>query len=274
MAICGWLSRGGDEMGAIARRSLRVAGVAVIAALIGFSAGCSNLKMPVPAELAEVSEELPVTGRSRFAGFPGVGESFQMGPYGISGIDRESTFSTGLSILGLSRKRVIGGYTYLFRGSKNERKAECAIEAAEEKISLPGTPVSVGRARGTLGCVCHGSQGASSMVMPLSHEAKWLLGGTGKSHRGQLRSGRRDFSITAIFKTEQKGFNYVAGEGWSDTVLVPSSSPTGCLAYGDGPVGGLELVHPGRAWFARSLDATEREDMACLFAALLLYEPP
>lgn len=57
-------------------------------------------------------------------------------------------------------------------------------------------------------------------------------------------------------------------------MAVPFLEPTGYLAYGGGPAGGLELLYPGRAWLARSLSSNQREEMACLFGGLVLYESP
>lgn len=272
-----------DRINTIARRSLLLAGAAALGAVVGFSAGCSNLKMPVPPELVALSEEVPITGRSKLAGLPGVDESFQIGPYAITGVDRDVTFTGRISIFGLSHKQVRGGYSYLFRGSNDERKAECVIEG-DEKAFAPGGSMSLSLARGALKCVCYCGERTASLMMPLSYSAlvevggegenKWRLGGAGEECHGELSIGARDFRVKVISGTEQKGFHYVAGEGWGGTTVVPTPEPTGCLVDGDGPAGGLELVHPGRAWFARSLNATEREDMACLFGGLLLYKSP
>jgi hypothetical protein len=60
-----------DKLEAVGRGSLRLPSAAAIVAAIGLFAGCSNLQIPVPADLTKVSEEMPITGRSRFAGLPG-----------------------------------------------------------------------------------------------------------------------------------------------------------------------------------------------------------
>jgi hypothetical protein len=38
------------------------------------------------------------------------------------------------------------------------------------------------------------------------------------------------------------------------------------------PLGAVEVLHPGRIWLSRSLDDTERRQLGCLFAALMLYD--
>jgi hypothetical protein len=273
-----------DRIDTIARRSLLLAGAGALGALVGFCAGCSNLKMPVPPELVAVSEEVPITGRSKLAGLPGVDESFRIGPYEIADVDRDPQFSVGGSVPLFSHRDVVGGYSYLFRGSQDERRAVCAFEA-DKKVYGHGAPVSVRKAKGTLRCVCRGSESESDLTVRLSYteefgsqESKWVLGdGTtaGKESVGELRAGGRDFLIRVISSTATKGKTWVVGEGVKDdTVQMPSPEPTGCLVYGDGLEAGLELLHPGRAWFARSLNATEREDIACLFGGLLLYKSP
>jgi hypothetical protein len=265
-------------------RSLRLSCAAAIAAVMGFSAGCSNLQMPVPAELAAVSEELPVADRSRFAGLPGVDQSFRIGSYEITDVDWDSQFTVSGTIQNFSHKDIKGGYSYLFRGSYEERRGECAIEAHEKGIALGG-PLSLSKDSGTLGCRCLGSESESTLTVRLSHkmgrgprdEGQWVLGGgatAGPDERDELWAGGRRFAISIISSTEMKGKTWVVGEGTRDTVQAPFMEPTGCLVYGAGPEGGLELLHPGRVWLARSLDSTEREDMACLFGGLLLYDSP
>lgn len=252
-------------------------GSAAFAAVIVLSAGCSNLKMAVPEELARVSEELPITGRSRFAGLPGVNESFRIGSYEITDVDRDSEIAGSVSILGHSHKHIQGGYSYLFRGSKNQLTGECVISADKRGLSAGG-PVSVEKALGTLGCVCRGS----NLTMPLSYTTgmgtraggEWALG-AGKSSRGKLRAAGRHFSIKMVSSTEGTSQTYKVGEGWKkNTATLQSLEPTGLLVYGGGPAGGLELLRPGRAWLARSLSSSQREAMACLFGGLVLYESP
>jgi hypothetical protein len=205
-----------------------------------------------------------------------VSESFRIGPYEITEVDRDWEISGGGSILGVSQKHVAGGYSYLFRGSNGERRGKCVI-GADERGFPPGGPVSVRHAMGRLGCVCRGS----NLTVQLSYtpglgargRGQWVLG-DGENYRGKLQAGGRYFSVKIISSTEGKGRTYVEGEGWKDTVVVPSLEPTGALVYGGGPAAGLELLHPGRAWFARSLKSSQREEIACLFGGLLLYESP
>ena len=39
-------------------------------------------------------------------------------------------------------------------------------------------------------------------------------------------------------------------------------------------VSAVEVAGKGRVWLNKSLDADARADLACLFAGLLLYQPP
>ena len=51
----------------------------------------------------------------------------------------------------------------------------------------------------------------------------------------------------------------------------------GTLGYeagGTPPLGAVDIVHPGRVWINRTLDAGAQADLACLFGGVLLYRPP
>ena len=228
------------------------------------TAGCETVKMAVPEDLAEASEELPITGRSRFAGMPGVDASFKMGSYEITDVDRDSNFTQSGSVPGFTGAHVSGGYSYLFRGGHDERRGECAITGDKMEILF------VGHSWGTLACVCQGSESESSFKLPLGDG--WQLM-HGSKNRGELQAGGRDFTVQVIAAVETGGRTYQDGS-WQKGGTMPWTEPTGCRVDGDGPVGGLELLHPGRMWLARSLESTEREDMACLLGGLLLYDPP
>lgn len=247
-------------------------GAAATAFSIALSAGCVKPTTPVPEELTAVSDELPITGRSRFAGLPGVGESFHIGSYEITGVDRDSQFSVAGSLPGFAHTDIWGGYSYLFREGNEERRAECAFQA-NKKVYGHGAPVAFRKAGGTLGCVCFGSESQSDLTLQLSYsrrlhdrQGQWLAG------RGELRAGGRGFGLEAISAMGTPGKEWVVGEGVKDTkVAVPSTEPTGFLVHGDGLEAGLELLHPGRMWLARSLRSGERREVACLLGGLLLY---
>jgi hypothetical protein len=250
-----------DPMSARRRRLIRAV---AIAALIGSCVGCPKVRIPVPPELAQASDEVPVTGRSKFAGLPGVETSFQIGPYQITDVDREYQISGAAAQAWVQRfayQHVQGGYTYRFRGSQGERGANCIIAADEGSFSPDGS-LRVGGSGGTLRCTCDSRPRAAELMARLTYTSagkggrgEWLLADGGREG-GKLQTSQRDFALRILSTVEGKG--YVAGEGWKDTAAVPFGEPTGCLVEGEAPVGGLELLHPGRAWFARSLELTER----------------
>ena len=53
-----------------------------------------------------------------------------------------------------------------------------------------------------------------------------------------------------------------------------SSDPSGFRVDGDGPLGAVEVIHPGQAWLKKGLAEPARSHSACLFAGLMLYKPP
>jgi hypothetical protein len=261
----------------------RSTGAAALAVAIGLSAGCATPSIPVPPELARVSEEVAVVGRSKLVGMPGVSTSFRIGPYEVTDVDRDwQSSQTALQAWShrLPSERIQGGYSYRFRGERDVRAAMCVVEADRTEASTTGGAGTwtLGSGRGALRCVCQGRPRGRELEMGLSFTAagkggrpEWLLGG-GQRDRGRLQAGEHDFALRTLSSVEGKG--YVAGEGWKDKAAVPFGETTGLIVEGEGPVGALEVLHPGRAWLARSLQATEREDMACLFAGLLLFESP
>ena len=222
------------------------------------TAGCETVKMAVPEGLAEVSEELPISGRG--------GSTVKMGPYEITDIDRDVDVHLGGSVPGFAHAHTSGGYSYLLRGSGGERTGQCAVTG--DKVGIAG----LGATWGTLGCACQGSRSESSFKLPLGDG--WQLR-HGSMNRGELQVGGRALAVQVIAAVETGGRTYDFDEGrWKKGGSMPWKEPTGChVDDAAGPVAGLELLPPGRIWLARSLESTERADMACLLSGILLYQP-
>jgi hypothetical protein len=242
---------------------MRVSGIILVLCLV-IAGGCETVKMAVPPDLAEASEELPISGRSRFAGLPGVDTSFRFGSYEITDVDRDSDVAMSGSVPGFTHGHVEGGYSYLSRGGRDERRGECVVTG--DKMGV----LFVERSWGTLACTCQGSESESSLALPLGDGWQPMSGG---ENRGELQAGGRVFAVEVIAATWSNGWAYEDGT-WKRGFAMPSNEPTGYRVDGEGPAGGLELLHPGRVWLKPSLESTEREDMACLLGGLLLFEPP
>jgi hypothetical protein len=101
-----------------------------------------------------------------------------------------------------------------------------------------------------LGCRCSGSSGAVSLT---------LEGSTSEQYKGTLSGPDIEYGITAITE-RNKG---------------PSShDPLGYrVDTASAPAGAVDLKTPGRVWIGKALEGAAREQVACLFAGLLLYQP-
>ena len=54
-----------------------------------------------------------------------------------------------------------------------------------------------------------------------------------------------------------------------------SHDPTGYrVDGGEAPLGAVDVMGKGRVWQSKALEGRARDDLACLFAGLLLYKPP
>lgn len=52
------------------------------------------------------------------------------------------------------------------------------------------------------------------------------------------------------------------------------NEPSGYRVDGNGLVGAVDVTPPGRAWLGKSVAEAERNELACSFVGLMLYEPP
>jgi hypothetical protein len=50
--------------------------------------------------------------------------------------------------------------------------------------------------------------------------------------------------------------------------------PVGFSARAGSYLGAVEVSRPGRVWLDKGLDAATKAKASCLFAGLLLYQPP
>jgi hypothetical protein len=216
------------------------------AVLIVLLCGCNTPKMWVPPELAEACEEIPITDRSVFGG------GFRMGPYEVGDVqrDRSAKLPSGASLPGFSSEQARERYSYAFRGGDPEREGAC-VAAFDTNLLMRID---------TLMCVCKGSERGATVDLQVTRG-------------GQLYAGGHVYSVKEISAEPRKAWHRVEGEMEYSEMAWETGSTTGYRVDRDGPVGGVEVLRPGRAWLAPSLESSEREDLACLFGGLLLYEP-
>jgi len=208
---------------------------------------CTPLRMGVPADLAQQSELIQVSDRSRMTG-AFANESFKMGPYEITNVDRKWNSSSSGSVLNFSASEAKTGYTFTFKTPQGEAKVQCGSKSNEHNTKVMGFDLTT--SQDDIGCVCEGP-GASSKIQ--------LSAGNGDGLQGTVATRGGNLTAAAVMR-------FANGS--------KSSTPVGYEFRTQAAVSAVELAHPGQLWISKSLDEQARADVACLSAGLLLYIPP
>ena len=206
---------------------------------------CSTPQMTAPADVVEASEQLPISDRSSWSGAL-ADESFGIGPYQVVEVNRDWSDGRGWSMLGLSSDSIAGGYSFGLEGDGSVTKGACATEASEKSLDLR-SGVSVGRQTAKLACTCGND---STVLLQITPDG---------TYGGRLQTSEGNYQIEAIY--EREGI-------WSD------GNPSGYRVDGDAAVGAVDVLRPGRVWMGRAIEPGERKQLACIFAGLMLYQPP
>ncbi len=177
-------------------------------------------------------------------------ESFKLGKLAVRDVDRKWNSGSELGVLGFSSNQVEGGYSYKVKGDSVNFAGGCVSEKGDKSFSL-GSGMSVGSSFAKLGCTCKGESGDPTKVV--------IAAGNDGKYEGELKIRTATYRVTGVYE----------GEG-----MISNGQPTGYRVDGDSPRGAVEVLKPGRVWFARGLDPKERNDLACLYVGLMLYLPP
>lgn len=222
----------------------------VAACLAAMSMGCGGgWGMAVPADVAQQTEELKIQDRSSWSGAL-VDESFRLGSYKVSDVDRKWNSTRTQELFEFSDSRTVGGYAYKLNAQDSVLEGQCATEKREQSQSL-GDGAELSNVVSKLGCACRDAQGEATLL---------LDGSTASQYTGQLKGPDYQYQVTALTQR--------------DNGRMASHDPLGYRVDGEGPVGALGVVKPGRVWLAKTLAEPARRQLACLFAGLLLYMPP
>jgi hypothetical protein len=203
--------------------------------------------MVVPGDIAG-TEMLEVTERSSFSGAL-ADESFKLGPYDVTDVDRDWKSTSSLGVLGFESEKSTSGYGFHVKRGGSDVAAGCVTESGGDSTSL-GAGIEIGSSFAKLGCTC--GEAASGVKVVVSAQ-------TEKEYGGELVTRKGKYRVTAIY--EASG-------------MVSNGDPTGYRVDGDSAIGAVEVLRPGRAYFKKGLPLEEHADLACLYAGLLLYEPP
>lgn len=207
---------------------------------------CGTPTMPPPADVLAVSDELKVEGRSSWSGAL-ADESFQLGAYSVADVDRDWTSRDNWKVAGFSSDNAAGGYGFALQHSGDAAvPGTCATEDTDDSFDL-GSGFSVGGQTAKVACTC----GEAASVV--------LQSTTTKEYGGVLKTSAGSYAIKAIYEREG---------------ALSDGKPSGYRVDGEAPVGAVEVLKPGRAWIAKSVSESERVELACIFAGLMLYMPP
>ena len=214
--------------------------LAAVPALLLF--GCSNVRMAPPADVVAASEPLVVTDRSRSSGAL-ANESFKLGPYQVSGVDRDWDKGSKTGVGPWSKETQTTGYRYKLKGEATDLAGVCKSEAQRQSVVAMGGRYA--RAWSMLGCHCEGPSGVADLVLSSQGDRLDIDGVT--------------YGVQPVFDTAD-----------GNRLLVP----TGFRIDHNGPMAAVEIMHPGQVWLSRDLPQAARGRMACVLTGLMLYESP
>lgn len=219
-----------------------------------------------PQDFAGRSQVLPASNRSRMTGLL-VDESFQLGPYRVTGIEGKSGSAANSTTLnGVKTESKRGGFSYRLLGGptgQTELLGRCESRA-QTLGSRPANGVDEEQGRSLFSCVC--SQGKGDDARP---EARLSIAGD------QARQGRSSTSSLSL-AISVGGQSYQIGRYGDRGQAIPADE----AFYGyrvdgpNGPVAALGLSFPGTVWLHERLPAQQHEGMSCAIAGLMLHRGP
>jgi hypothetical protein len=220
----------------------------VCVGLLASGSGCGSPHMVVPADVGPATDEVHVEGRSQASGMF-VNEDFKMGDLAVAHVSRGGKSTSKFGAFGAFKSDSSTGYSYDIVSGSGTLHGECVSEASEGGFSLGSLTASNKMAK--LGCACgNDAAPAASVVMEAS---------TTSDYGGTMKAGDATYQVKAI--NDREG-------GMS------SGGPAGYRVDGSGVTAAVDVLGPGRAWLAKSLEGDQRTDVTCVLAGLMLYKPP
>lgn len=208
---------------------------------------CTPLRMAVPGDLAAGAHLYEVQNRSSWKGAL-VDESFQFGPYRVTKVDRDWSSTSGWGVGAFSTSALKTGYAYALVTPAGELAGRCGVEDEKTGVALLGGQLSSQRT--SLACACGADNNGARFV---------LKGENGAPLAGAAVVAEANLAVRPIDRDET-GHLQRDGLGWE--------------LRGAGGIGAVEVAHPGRIWLDKGLAPATAQEVACLLAGLLLYDPP
>lgn len=243
--------------------SWRRAGVGALLLTLGL-AGCSHLPTEIQAPLGFEGQSLslPAANRSRATGWL-VDESFDLGPYRVTGIEgKASSSGDSVQIDGLKIEKRRSSFSYHLLGgnaNRSDAQAHCASNSQDTRLPVFNA-VTVQRYKVNFSCDCR-TQDGHVAKLSIASDSGW---------QGAAGSNPVRLSIT-VDEVE-----YPLGRFNAQGRTVPDDEPFAGYRV-DGPSGAvaaLGLRYPGTVWLHERLPAAKREAMTCALAGLMLHRGP
>jgi hypothetical protein len=194
--------------------------------------------MAAPPDIASGSDVLTVSDRSRASGLF-VNEGFKLGKYQVADVDRKWNSSSSSGIGPWSKETKTTGFSYTLLAQDKKLPGKCSSEATSNGIS----GFSWGSIK--IACGCEGDGSKSELLMVDDNRSLTVDG--------------KAYKVEPVFATVGGG---------------TQSNPTGFRADAEGPLGAVEVLHPGQVWLTKGLDETTAYGTTCAFVGLMLYKPP
>jgi hypothetical protein len=172
-----------------------------------------------------------------------VDESFQIGPFAVSDVDRNWN---GHSFGPFHIKSKVAGYAFQFGGRGATLQAWCSTQARDPSFS---DGFVNWRLHGRLGCTCADGAGRASLV---------LEGSATDHYVGTLRTTAAAYRVQSIH---------------NETLRTPTGYRLDRVAD-QSAQGAVDVMGPGHVWLNRSIEPRERAELSCIAAGLMLYRPP
>lgn len=215
-----------------------------VGAMLGAVGGCATPRMAPPADVVDATETLTTTGRKRASGAL-VNESFQLGEYDVANVDRKSEKSRGVGVGPWSRTTKTNGFTYELVAGERKLAGKCAAKSSSQGIGSASGSINWGSLE--MACSCDDDDGKAELAM--TGDERWL------------KVMGEEYTLEPIYALEngKKG-----------------SNPSGFRADNEDKevLGAVEVVHPGQVWVKKGIDEAKKAKVACVFAGLMLYQPP
>ena len=205
---------------------------------------CAAPQLKLPAEISERCTLLEVKSRSRWGSF--VDESFKLGDYAVGDVDRDGGASSSSTSGSASQQRQSSSGSYSLTDGKSKLRGKCNSKEQVDTVKL-FKQLRTQSENGSTKCECQGNDQKASM----------LLAGDGRRFEGTLQTGKASYAVSSL-----------------DLDFIVEGIPAGLRVDGDGAVGALDFMFPGKVWLDPALDDGERRQIACLLAGVLLYPLP